>query len=71
MGDPQAIIEELRTEVTRLQNELDETTQERVQAAEYGLAVLHEKQQLEQRYEELEGVYEAAKHDLECAKEVR
>ena len=63
-------MEELRSEVTRLQNELAETTQERVQAAEYGLAVLEEKQNLQQQYEELESIYETTKHELECAKEV-
>lgn len=67
----QAMIEELKLEIDRLQNELAEVTQERVQAAEYGLAVLEEKQNLEIRCEELEALYETAKHDLECAKEVR
>ena len=43
MSDPQVSIEELRQEIERLQNELAETTQEKVQAAEYGLAVLEEK----------------------------
>ena len=66
----QASIDELHQEINRLQSELAEVTQERVQAAEYGLAVLEEKQNLELRYEELENIYETAKHDLECAKEV-
>jgi len=65
----QATIDELNQELNRLQSELAEVTQERVQAAEYGLAVLEEKSNLELRYEELENLYETAKHDLECAKE--
>ena len=68
--DPDMTIEELRQELTRLQNELSETSQEKMQAAQYGLAVLEEKQQLQQQYEELEAFHETAKHDLECAKEV-
>jgi len=67
--DTQATIDELNQEINRLQSELAEVTQERVQAAEYGLAVLEEKQNLELRYEELENIYDTAKHDLECAKE--
>ena len=68
--DTQATYDELNQEINRLQSELAEVTQERVQAAEYGLAVLEEKQNLELRFEELENLYETAKHDLECAKEV-
>ena len=71
MSDPQVSIEELRQEIERLQNELAETTQEKVQAAEYGLAVLEEKQQLQQQVEDLEGLYETTKHELDCAKQVR
>ena len=71
MSDPQVSIEELRQEIERLQNELAETTQEKVQAAEYGLAVLEEKQQLQQQAEDLEGLYETTKHELDCAKQVR
>ena len=70
MSDPQVSIEELRQEIERLQNELAETTQEKVQAAEYGLAVLEEKQQLQQQVEDLEGLYETTKHELDCAKQV-
>ncbi|XP_036415374.1 protein bicaudal D homolog 2 isoform X2 [Colossoma macropomum] len=59
----------LRAEVERLSRELSETTREKIQAAEYGLAVLEEKQQLTQRYEELEGEYEALRHELEQLRE--
>lgn len=60
----------LRVEVERLTRELRETTHEKIQAAEYGLAVLDEKQQLKQRYDELEVEYEAVRHELDQLKEV-
>jgi len=63
--------EELCEEIQRLQNELDETSRQKIQAAEYGLAVLEEKQQLQQQCEELEALYDTTKHELDCAKEVR
>ena len=62
--------EDLQQEIARLQNELAEATNEKLQAAQYGLVVLEEKQQLQQQCEELEGAYEAVKHELDCAKEV-
>jgi chaperonin cofactor prefoldin len=37
----------------------------------YGLAVLEEKQQLQQQIEELETQYETLKQELETAKEVK
>jgi len=62
--------EDLCEEIKRLQNELEETSRQKIQAAEYGLAVLEEKQQLQQQCEELELLYDSTKHDLDCAKEV-
>nr|XP_060622010.1 protein bicaudal D homolog 2 isoform X1 [Anolis sagrei ordinatus] len=59
----------LRAEVKRLFQELGETTREKIQAAEYGLAVLEEKQQLKQQYEELELEYETARGEMEQLKE--
>ncbi|XP_077458800.1 protein bicaudal D homolog 2 [Stigmatopora argus] len=59
----------LLAEVERLTRELRETTQEKIQAAEYGLAVLDEKQQLKQRFDELETEYEAVRHELDQLKE--
>jgi len=61
---------DLCEEIERLQNELEETSRQKIQAAEYGLAVLEEKQQLQQQCEELESLYDATKHELDCAKEV-
>lgn len=62
--------DDLRQEIARLQNELTETTNEKLQAAQYGLAVLEEKQQLQQQCEELEAAFETTKHELDCAKDV-
>lgn len=60
---------DLRVEFSRLQQELAETNQEKVRAAEYGLAVLEEKHQLEAHIEELEAALESNKVELEHAKE--
>lgn len=59
----------LHAEVERLSRELRETTHEKIQAAEYGLAVLEEKQLLQQRFEELETEYEVVRQELEQLKE--
>ncbi|KAM7402149.1 hypothetical protein PAMP_017414 [Pampus punctatissimus] len=59
----------LQAEVERLTRELRDTTHEKIQAAEYGLAVLEEKQQLKQRFDELETEYETVRHELDQLKE--
>ncbi|XP_053576724.1 protein bicaudal D homolog 2 isoform X1 [Bombina bombina] len=59
----------LRAETKRLFQELGETTREKIQAAEYGLAVLDEKQQLKQHYDELELEYETVRLEMEQLKE--
>ncbi|XP_015246073.1 PREDICTED: protein bicaudal D homolog 2-like [Cyprinodon variegatus] len=59
----------LRAEVERLSRELRETTREKIQAAEYGLAVLEEKQQLKQRFDDLETEYETVRQELDQLKE--
>ncbi|CAG6021639.1 unnamed protein product [Menidia menidia] len=59
----------LRAEVQRLSRELSETTNEKIQAAEYGLAVLEEKQQLKQQYDDMEVEYEAIRQELDLLKE--
>jgi len=58
-------MDELRLEVERLQRELDQTSSEKIQSAQYGLVLLEEKEQLEIRCEELETLYETTKNDLE------
>lgn len=60
----------MRAEIERLSRELIETTNEKIQAAEYGLVVLEEKQQLKQQYDDLEIDYEAARRELDLLKEV-
>ncbi|XP_026203652.1 protein bicaudal D homolog 2 [Anabas testudineus] len=59
----------LQAEVERLTRELRETTHEKIQAAEYGLAVLEEKQLLKQRFDELETEYETVRQELDQLKE--
>uniref|UniRef100_A0A8C6UET6 BICD cargo adaptor 2 n=1 Tax=Neogobius melanostomus TaxID=47308 RepID=A0A8C6UET6_9GOBI len=59
----------MRTEIERLSRELTETTNEKIQAAEYGLAVLEEKQQLKQQYDELEIECETIRQELDQLKE--
>lgn len=68
-GYPDAMPEWMRTEMERLSRELTETTNEKIQAAEYGLAVLEEKQQLKQQYDDLEIEYEAIRQELDQLKE--
>lgn len=60
----------MRTEIERLSRELTETTNEKIQAAEYGLVVLEEKQQLKQQYDDLEMEYEGVRQELDQLKEV-
>ncbi|XP_038579785.1 protein bicaudal D homolog 2-like [Micropterus salmoides] len=59
----------MRAEIERLSRELSETTNEKIQAAEYGLVVLEEKQQLKQQYDDLEIEYEAVRQELDQLKE--
>ncbi|KAM6977530.1 protein bicaudal D homolog 2-like [Aplochiton taeniatus] len=61
--------ERLRAEIERLSRELSETTHEKIQAAEYGLAVLEEKQQLKQQYDDLEIEYDTVRQELDLLKE--
>ncbi|XP_072181811.1 protein bicaudal D-like isoform X1 [Diadema setosum] len=67
--DGSETIEELRVEVSRLKEDLALASKEKIQAAEYGLVVLEEKQAIKQQYEDLELLYETSKQELEMAKE--
>ena len=69
-NDPQETMEDLQAEITRLQNELEQTAHDKMQAAEYGLAVLEEKQHLQLQFEELEALYDTTRTELDCAKQV-
>jgi hypothetical protein len=63
-------IESLQSEVERLTRELDLATSEINQSAKYGLGLLEEKQSLQSKCEELENLYENARHELEITQEV-
>ena len=63
-------IEELRLEAERLSRQLDQAASERAQSAQYGLSLLEEKLSLEQKCEELETLYDHAKHELDITQEV-
>ena len=62
-------IEDLRIEIERLSRELDLASTEKIQSAQYGLALLEEKSGLQQRCNDLEALYENTKHELEITQE--
>lgn len=61
--------DQLKQEIERLNCELAQTSQEKIQSAEYGLVLLDEKVALQQRCEELESHYDITKHELELLRE--
>lgn len=63
-------LEELQSEIERLNRELDQASSENIQSAKYGLGLLEEKQGLQSKCEELEALYENARHELEITQEV-
>lgn len=63
-------VELLKSEIERLSRELDQASSEKVQSAQYGLALIEDKTNLQQKCEELETVYENAKHELQITQEV-
>ncbi|XP_022254039.1 protein bicaudal D-like [Limulus polyphemus] len=76
MGDFKKLISELTTErdslkdeLERLHRELAQTSHEKIQSAQYGLVLLDEKEALQQRCEDLEALFDATKHELDCLKE--
>lgn len=60
---------DLRSEIERLSRELDQTSAEKIQSAQYGLVLLEEKEQLEIRCTELETLYENMRHELHVSHE--
>lgn len=62
-------INELRQEIERLSRELDQASSEKVQSAQYGLVLLEEKENLQQRCEELESLYENTRNELDITQE--
>lgn len=63
--------QDLNAEVIRLTLELHEATEEKLQAARYGLVVLDENEALKSKQRQLEEEYEALKAELQQLKEVR
>lgn len=63
-------VNELRAEIERLTRELDQASSEKIQSAQYGLGLLEEKSQLQQKCEELETMYDNARHELDITQEV-
>lgn len=70
-GAEQEDLASLHAEIERLSRELDQASSEKVQSAKYGLGLLDEKSQLQSRCEELEVLYENARHELDITQEVR
>jgi len=68
--DYEVIVNELRQEIEHIRNELDEANRQSVRAAEYGLAVLEEKNDLQLHYQNLEAMYDSVKNELQCNAEV-
>ncbi|XP_054278386.1 protein bicaudal D [Macrosteles quadrilineatus] len=62
-------VNELKQEIERLSRELDQASSEKIQSAQYGLVLLDEKETLLSKCEELESLYENARHELEITQE--
>ncbi|CAH0401199.1 unnamed protein product [Chilo suppressalis] len=60
---------ELKAEIERLSRELDQASSEKIQSAQLGLVLLEEKSALQQRYDELESIYENTRHELQITQE--
>lgn len=63
-------VAELQAEIERLARELDQASSEKIQSAQLGLVLLEEKSALQQRYDELESLYENNRHELKITQEV-
>lgn len=64
-------VKALQEELEQLNSDLSEASEQRAQAAEYGLVLLEEKQALQSQYEELGVLYETTKKELENSTNVR
>ncbi|XP_051164159.1 protein bicaudal D [Leptopilina boulardi] len=69
MATEGAMVADLRAEIERLYRELDLASTEKIQSAQYGLALLEEKSALEQKCSDLESLYENTKHELDITQE--
>lgn len=70
MTDMGNLVEDLRVEIERLSRELDLASTEKIQSAQYGLALLEEKSMLQQKYNDLEALYDNTRHELDITQEV-
>ena len=61
--------DELRTEYSKLRVELDEISQQKDQAAQYGLQLIEDQSVLKDEFTQLQELFEATKHERDCAKE--
>ena len=61
--------DELRIEFSKLRVELDEISQQKDQAAQYGLQLIEEQTVLKEQFNQLQELFEATKHERDCAKE--
>ena len=61
--------DELRTEYSKLRVELDEISQQKDQAAQYGLQLIEEQSVLKEELSQLRELFDATKHERDCAKE--
>ncbi|XP_059188763.1 protein bicaudal D homolog 2 [Centropristis striata] len=68
-GDAEMGSGDLKSEVVRLTLELQEATEEKLQAARYGLVVLEESSALKLKYRQLEEEHEGLKGELQQLKE--
>lgn len=61
-------LDELRAEIARLSTALEEASADKIQAAQYGLQVLDEKQQLEGKLAQLQAQHDAARAEVDATK---
>ena len=57
----------LREELEQLNSDLTEANEQRAQAAEYGLVLLEQKQAIQCQFDELNGLYETTKRELDSS----
>ena len=61
--------DDVSIEFSKLRAELDEITQQKDQAAQYGLQLIEEQTVLKEQFHQLQELFEATKHERDCAKE--
>jgi len=69
MSEDHASEKDPTREISRLTQLLDQTNNEKVQAAQYGISLLEENEKLKGRLAEVEELYELARGELEVTKD--